>query len=433
MITNPINAFPEKLQEILAHYSETRGYPVEFFITGVLSACSTAIGRSVTLNTGNFKSIAIIWAAIVAKPGINKSASLEDAFEPVNEYQDRIWRQWFIDKQDFEEMKRNNPKDKTELYNPQLCILSDITPEALSISLSNNPKGCAIVYDELAGFVGRFNRYNSGADEQMFLSLFNGGGINRVRMKSETNAYIKNSFLTIVGTIQPAIIKQVFSGKSDSGFFDRWLLCFPDNIVKQYPNSIGLDNIIRSSYHNIVSRLLQLSYNPDAIVEAGYTESSYKIVNDYQKSIIDIQNSSDNDSERALLSKMEVYLHRFALIIKMIELACNDDVNWITEDWKDISDSAAKGAVILTEYYITQAKQLRLQSPVESLKDQWKDIYEALPGPGIAFDRAKFINICAKFDIKTRRADVFLKDNSERSESKLFNKVSHGTFTKNLF
>lgn len=431
-ITHPINAFPESLQGIIAHYSEVKGYPTEFFITTMLSACSTALGRSFILNTGNFKAIGVVWSAVICKPGMTKSPALDDAFEPINKYQAAIFSKWKADKEEFDEMKRNNPKDKSEMYDPQLIILNDVTPEALTIGLSRNPKGCGIVYDELAGFVGRFNRYNSGADEQMFLSLFNGGGINRIRVNSNSNAYIAESFLTIVGTIQPTVLKEVFNGRTDSGFFDRWLLCFPDDLKKQYPSFHGIQHEYRQAYFDMVYRILHIQYDPNSVFEMEYSAESYRIVNDYQRKLIDTENDTDNDSERALLAKMEIYLHRFALLIHVIELALQPTEDWL-KNWRKVSESAAKGAIILCEYYIKEAHKLRVITPVEALKDQWRPIYDALPGAGVTFDRQKFMSICQKHDIKQRTADSFLKLHSDKTEKSLFFKVSHGLYTKNIF
>ena len=91
------------------------------------------------------------------------------------------------------------------------------------------------------------------------------------------------------------------------------------------------------------------------------------------------------------------------------------------------------GAIILTKYFTDQAKRIRLLSPVETLKDNWIEIYRQLPTCGVNFTRTEFVKKCGEFGIVERTADGFLRDNAERSESKLFFKVKHGQYTKNLF
>lgn len=431
-IQHPINAFPEPLQEIINHYADAKGYPHEYYITSVLGAFSTALGRAVTLHTGNYVAIGSIWAAIVGRKGFTKSEPQSDAFKPIKQFQSAIYKDWKNQQVELEAFREQNPKAKTnELPPPPVHILNDITPESLVMKLAENPKGCGMVYDELAGFIGRFDRYKAGADEEMFLSLFNGDSISKIRVNVASNAYADHSYLTIIGGIQPAVLKTVFFNKSESGFFDRWLICCPDNIKKQYPNAFGINPISEAKYKTMVHKLLHIQYEDRDSCLMSYTPDSYAIVNSYQRSIIDEENATDNDDYRGVLAKIEIYLHRFALLIQCIEYAC-DTIPGFDKIYH-VSEKSAHGAVILCKYYVSEAMKARILSPVETLKDNWVDIYNALPNHGKSFDRMHFIKICDKFGIGQRRADMFLKQNADRSESKLFFKVKHGEYNKNLF
>jgi len=430
-IQHPINAFSEEMQKIIYHYSEAKGYPAEFFITAFLGAASTALGRSVTLTTGNYQAIASIWCIILGKRGQVKSEPLTDAFKPIKRYQFEINERHKADQQEIDEFKQNNPKAKTqELAPPKRVILSDTTPEKLIITLSENPKGCGIVYDELAGFVGRFNRYNSGADEQMYLSLFNGDTILRDRIGHGASAYAKHSYLTIIGTTQPSVLRDVFFSKTGSGFFDRWLITQPENIVKQYPNQFGINPIEEAKYTTIINRMLSLEFNDANYNQMSYTPESWRICFEYQCAIIDIQNQPDvNDDLRGILAKIEIYIHKFALLLQALEYAESGDIDLVYH----VSEQSANGAVILCKYFVDQAQKVRILSPVEMLKDQWKELYMQLPDHGINFTRLEFVTKAGKMGLKQRAADDFLKANAERSEAKLLFKVGHGTYTKNLF
>jgi len=428
-ITHPINAFPEYIQQIIYHYSEAKGYPVEYFIQAFLGAASTALGRSITLNTGNYTTIASLWCIILGKRGFVKSEPLADAFKPIKKRQFEIYTKYDNEKQELEEYKASNPKSKTrELPDPQKIVISDTTPEKLVMILANNPKGIGMVYDEIAGFVGRFNRYNSGADEQMYLSLFNGDTILRDRMNGG-NAYAKNSYLTIIGTTQPSVLKEMFFNKSSSGFFDRWLITQPDSMVKQYPNQFGINPIEEDKYELIINRLLNLSYDENNYNQMAYSIDSYRIINDYQCKMIDIENSTESEDLRGILAKMEIYLHKFCLILQSLEYAVSGDIL----DTSKVSVDSAMGAIILTKYFTDQAQKVRVLNPVEMLKDKWIDIYNALPDHGTKFDRKQFIKICDAYGVKDRAADNFLKEHGIRSEDSLLFKIGHGVYTKNLF
>ena len=425
-IINPINAFPEEVQKIICHYSEAKGYPIEYFIQGFLAASSTAVGRSVTLNTGNFTAIGSLWCIILGRRGITKSEPLEDAFKPIRRYQFELLDRHKTEMEEYYEYKANNPKSKIQPPpEPSKHVINDTTPEKLVMMQAANPRGMGMVYDEIAGFVGRFNRYNSGADEQMYLTLFNGSSVIRDRMNG-ASAFAKTTYLTIIGTTQPSVLKDVFFNKSESGFFDRWLITQPDGFKKQYPNQYGINPLEEGKYSKILYHLLGIQYDVNNAFQMKYTPESYKIINEYQRFIIDEQNETDNDSYCGILAKMEIYLHKFALLLQCIIFTYDDEIEFVSKE-------AAQGAVILIKYFIDQAQRVRVLSPVEQLKDNWIDIYNALPNHGKSFDRTFFIKVCDKFGVASRRADTFLKENADRSESKLFYKVKHGEYNKNLF
>jgi hypothetical protein len=50
---------------------------------GILSICATAIGNSVTLSNGSYKSSPILWLTIVGRSGIGKTHPLKFAKEPI--------------------------------------------------------------------------------------------------------------------------------------------------------------------------------------------------------------------------------------------------------------------------------------------------------------------------------------------------------------
>lgn len=425
-IQDPINAFDEELQKVLYHYSEAKGYPIEYFIQSFLAAASTAVGRAVTLNTGNFTAIGSLWCIILGRRGYTKSEPLDDAFKPIRKYQFELLDKHKSEMDEYNEYKANNPKSKTlPPDEPTKHTINDTTPEKLVMMLAANPKGIGMVYDEIAGFVGRFNRYNAGADEQMYLTLFNGSSVMRDRMNGNS-AFAKHTYLTIIGTTQPTVLKDVFFGKSESGFFDRWLITQPDGFKKQYPNQFGINPIEETKYGQLLYNLLALKFDENNAFQMQYSTESYKIIHDYQCFIIDEQNTTDSDDYRGILAKMEIYLHKFALLLQCIKYATGGEITHVGKD-------AANGAIILTKYFIDQAQKVRLQNPVEQLKNEWPEIYRQLPNHGVNFSRNEFVKKCAEFGLGESISDKFLRANADRSEKLLFYKVKQGFYTKNLF
>lgn len=425
-IQDPINAFPEYVQRILYHYSEAKGYPLEYFIQAFLAAASTSMGRSVTLNTGNYTTIASIWCIILGKRGYVKSEALEDAFKPIVKYQFRLIDKYKSELDEFEEYKRTHPKTKNKPpQEPIKFLANDSTPEKLIMMLASNPKGMGMIYDEIAGFVSRFDRYKSGGDEQMFLTLFNGSSVLRDRMNG-ASAFAKHTYLSIIGTTQPSVLKDIFQSKTQNGFFDRWLITQPVGFQKQYPNQFGVNPVESDKYNAILYQLLAIEFHEDNAFQMRYTPESWKIINDFQCCMIDEENTTDNDEYRGILAKMEIYLHKFALILQAIQFAIGESIEFVSEE-------AANGAIILTKYFIDQSIKVRVLNPVEMLKDKWIDVYKSLPEHGIKFDRRHFVKTAKSFGFSDRAADNFLKEHGLRNEQALFYKIQHGQYTKNLF
>ena len=62
------------------------------------------------------------------------------------------------------------------------------------------------MYDELAGWVKNFNRYNSGSESEFWMSVFNHKVAMSDRKSSQSGVFIRNPFLCVIGTIQPKVL-----------------------------------------------------------------------------------------------------------------------------------------------------------------------------------------------------------------------------------
>ena len=74
-------------------------------------------------------------------------------------------------------MSRKERADSGEEQFPQEPIrkrflISDVTPEGLSLIHAQNKRGLCLWADELSAWFKNFNRYNNGSEEQFWLSVF---------------------------------------------------------------------------------------------------------------------------------------------------------------------------------------------------------------------------------------------------------------------
>jgi hypothetical protein len=219
-IVFPLNAMPEPIQEIILHYNKYKSYPIDFFACAILTAVGTAIGNShIMVTSDGYQNKANLFIANVAQRGINKSSPTEEAMKPIMFTQNENYK---YQKADFDRMiadkaaEREEKKAKKGQKEPKCTesasivhsdaepldienevvttdnvqsvqsvskeskfihirpILNEATPEVLIHHLTKSQRGVTIVYDELAGFLKAFNKYNKGNDEQMYLSLWQG-------------------------------------------------------------------------------------------------------------------------------------------------------------------------------------------------------------------------------------------------------------------
>ncbi len=80
----PIDVFPAKLQRIVLELQTSCGFPIDYTASAMLAAISVAIGNTHRVEVKrNWRESAIIYMAIVGRPGANKSHPLNFAMRPL--------------------------------------------------------------------------------------------------------------------------------------------------------------------------------------------------------------------------------------------------------------------------------------------------------------------------------------------------------------
>jgi hypothetical protein len=105
----------------------------------------------------------------------------------------------------------------------------DTSTEELQRMLAESPRGLLYVRDELAGWLGGFDRYGgAGADRAFFLETWNGGGYvcDRVRYHGAP-VRIERASLAIVGGMVPDRLREVLAD-ADDGLAARLIYLWPD-------------------------------------------------------------------------------------------------------------------------------------------------------------------------------------------------------------
>ncbi len=430
----PIEVFPEAIREIIKATNENLNFPVDFIGASILYAGSVAVGNTyrVEVKKGWVES-AVLYIAIVAPPGTNKSHPLSFALQPIID-QDKITYRVF--EQQRQEFERNVTLSKKEREDQQVeepvkpvwqkFLVSDFTPEALAQVHKFNPRGIGVYVDEFAGWFKNFNRYNKGSEMEFWLSGWSSKRIS-IDRKTGDPVFIPLPFISVAGTIQNGVLNELAKdSRTQNGFIDRILFVIPDNIQKPYWSETEIEPAIIESWQGIVSNLLNLPIHLDETLcpepeVLRFTPEAKRLLFQWQKSNADQCNDAENEAIRGIYGKLEMYAIRLALILEMMRFACNES------DKQAVSIEAMQGALKLVEYFKKSAVKVHSiisnTNPLDKLPADKQKLYNELPE---VFTTETGLQIAERLGVPERTFKRFI------TEMELFKCLSRGNYEKRI-
>ena len=428
----PISLYPSKIQRIIREVNDCYGFPVDYVAAAMLEAVSVAIGNThLARMKEGWDESAILYMALIGRPGANKSHPLSFAMRPFVEHdyeQNRIYEKQYLEYLEQLEMSRKERAEKGIEVCPRepvrrRFLVSDITPEGLSLVHSQNRRGLCLLSDELSAWVKNFNRYNNGSEEQFWLSVFSAKPTMSDRKSSRSSIFIKRPFVSVIGTMQKRILSELAKGeRSANGFIDRilFVLLRHETSTRWSMKQPTFD--VAAEWQRILSRLMELQCtvdeNNDIVpVSIPFTEEAMVRLFKWQHELSDICDREPNETIVGIYCKLQIYAIRFCLIIQMARWACNDA-------GKDMIDLiSVERAISLAEYFKESAVKVQTILKELSLTAQQLAIVSALPQE---FETGGGIAVAMENGMAERTFMEFLKNNL----GKLFQKSSHGKYIK---
>ena len=433
----PVDAFPVEVQQIIRETNRCLNFPVDFIGASLLCAAGVAIGNTHKIQAKNtWCESPVMYLALVGRAGTNKSHPLSFAFEPIREHDIKTYREYQKEKEEYEYAANLNKKEKEEFGinepvkpNWKKHLVSDITPESLAEVHKFNIRGIGLYSDELAGWFKNFNRYNSGSEEQFWLSAWSSKPV-IVDRKSGEPILISSPFISVVGTVQNGVLKELSgNNRSQNGFIDRILFAFPGGIESSRWSEAEVSGTIISNWEKIISSLLKLPHqldevgNPQSAILLFEPESKERFVQWFNHNA-DLSNASENEGIAGLYAKLNQYTLRFALILELLRWACGKS------DKQTVGVEAVNGAIKLAEYFRITALKVHeiVSNPLKELPDDKQNLYAALPD---TFTTAEGIET-ATSQIPPIPEDTFHKFLRRYSKEpvKLFRKIRKGQYEK---
>lgn len=426
----PIEAFPVQIQEMIKATHVTLNFPFDFTGSAMLFASSVAIGNTcmVEIKKG-WQENGVIYITLVSPSGTNKSHPLSFALKPIIEYDKKTYAAFEKERIEFDKYEKQTKKErngKSDLSKPiwKKYLVSDFTPEALAEVHKNNPRANAVYVDELAGWFKNFNRYNKGSEMEFWLSNWSRKPL-VVDRKSGTSIFISQPFISVCGTIQNQIINELAKdNRTSNGFLDRILFVMPDNIEKQYWNDLDLSPNISEGWEIILSSLINLPLEVDEYGNPKsrllrLSEDARLLLFSWQKENTNESNSLENEALKGVYSKLEIYAIRLALILEMMQYACNES------NGSNIGINAVRGSLKLIEYFKRNALKvhdiLLNNDPFKKMPISKLNLYKQLP---YKFTTEQAIEVAKLFGFSERSMKYML------TKRVLFTKLQQGVYEK---
>jgi len=378
----PVYALPEPLSSFIADAAVAIGCDASYLALPLLTAVASAIGntRRIQLKRG-WSAPPIIWTAIVGESGTAKTPAFKLALKPFRRRQQKAFEEHAASMKEYEvtqacyekehaQWKRSKkggglPPVKPDMPHASRNIVADTTVEALAPLLLQNPRGLLLACDELAGWLGSFDRYagGKGGDSSHWLSMYNGEPITVDRKTGfPPTIYVPEAAVCVTGGIQPGILKRALGAEHrESGLAARLLLTCPPRIAKRWTDA-DIDPQAERQLAGIVDKLYALQSatdeegQPQAIVLPMTAPARTAWITFYNHHAAE-QVALAGDLSAAW-SKLEETAARLALLVHCIRQASGDES---LQNASAVDEASVRNAIEMTEWFKHEARRVYSQ------------------------------------------------------------------------
>jgi hypothetical protein len=299
----------------------------------MIATLAGAIGntRRVVLKR-NWTEPAIVWAALIGDSGVLKSPAIDPSRDYVLRRQARFRKDFAAKMKEYEKAKEQGEKPEKPILDR--CLVDDTTVEALGPILVDNWRGVLILRDELAGWLGSFDRYAKGSrgagDAAKWIEMHGGRSVIIDRRTGEPRTlFVPRAAVSIGGGIQPGIIRRLMiQDYHENGLLARLLMAWPPRRPRRWTDAEPDETItaaVQSVYDNLWSGL-----KPTTDREGNPVPISVPLTAPAKSAFIAFVNEHGAEQYRldgdlaAAWSKLEGYAARLALIHHLVRWAAGD-------------------------------------------------------------------------------------------------------------
>ena len=434
----PLDAFPQKLQDIIFEVARIEQFDLEYLTMSMLSAAATAIGNSCHIRIrGSWKSCPALYVILIGRPGQGKTPPLDYAFRPLQEHDFLLVSKFIEENKRYAELNAGNKGNAIDTDKPVLVqtILSDLTQEAMMRIHNDNQRGIVILVDEIMGFFNSIYRYNDSPLLTQLLTAYSGKPLKVSRCNTPVPIIIPHPCINIIGTTQTQRIGELFTKENvSSGLIDRILFLHPKSrdIPKMEENQNACEqgnDRAEGAYLKwkaVIDKLLSLEPNHD---EKGVitpkvldmSEDAYRCFAKWKNALI--ENANSIEDERLIDSRMmkaDSNVARLALIFQLLGWAC-DEIHMQYIDVRSV-----QAAIRMYDYLELSYQGIKSVIQTEAmppLKKAFLDLVQPDFTTADAIKAGSEIGICES---------TVKKNLAKMCEEQILQKTAHGVYKKLL-
>jgi len=331
--------------------------PIDFLAIGAMVGLSAVIGRKVGIRPkqqDDWLVVTNLWGAVVGRPGVLKSPALAEVMGPLKRLEEasrlehkKAHELWMSEKElwELQRKSRNNELlkgSRTAITSldistaglrdepqPHRYVVNDCTVEALGEILRFNPNGVLAYRDELIGLLKSLDKEKNEGARSFFLSAWNGtDSYTFDRVGRGLNLHIESCCLSLLGGIQPSIIKTYLDEASQNGGHDglmsRFQLFVWPDVPKEWKNVDRWPN--KSAMNLAPPSELGASTEEGKIPYFRFGREAQKQFDEYREKLeARLRDGTLNPVFEAHLSKYRSLVPKLALITHLAD-NCRGDI-----------------------------------------------------------------------------------------------------------
>lgn len=344
----PLDILPEPIRDYVRDQAELLGSDPAVIGLCALVAAAACIHDGIKIYPKrkdlDWKEHPRLWVAIVGDPSTRKSPAIAKAVRAVRGLDIRMAEENASAMSEYkyqhDQWKEARKADKSlpEPSKPAMrrLVVEDTTIEALSEVLKDNPRGVLTLKDELTGWFASMDAYKGASkgasmDRAMWLEAYNGGRriIDRVQ---RGNIIVPNWSTSIIGGIQPDMMRRVASSMGNDGLLQRFM------VLVARPAGIDADRVpdlaAKDRFHALFQQLEALKPSGELV---RLTEDAHLVRERITRRADAMIKAFDHPHIQAWLGKWTGLFGRLLLTYHVIE--CASDHVYPTE--RDVSESTA--------------------------------------------------------------------------------------------